>query len=64
MEVKSLLQSNVKVAALIAPSFPAEFSDIDDYRTFVGMIRELGFSYVFEVAFGADLVALTIQKVA
>lgn len=62
MEVKSLLQSNVKVAALIAPSFPAEFSDIDDYRTFVGMIRELGFSYVFEVAFGADLVALQYKK--
>lgn len=56
-EVKALLQSDYRVAALIAPSFPAEFSDIEDYRVFVGMIRELGFSYVFEVAFGADLVA-------
>ncbi len=57
MEVKALLQSNAKVAAMVAPSFPAEFSEIEDYRVFVGMLRELGFSYVFEVAFGADLVA-------
>lgn len=57
MEVRDLLQSEDKVAALVAPSFPAEFSEIDDYRKFVGMLRQLGFSYVFEVAFGADLVA-------
>ncbi len=57
MEVKALLQSDAKVAAMVAPSFPAEFSEIEDYRVFVGMLRELGFSYVFEVAFGADLVA-------
>lgn len=57
MEVKTLLQSDAKVAALVAPSFPAEFSEIEDYKVFVGMLRELGFSYVFEVAFGADLVA-------
>lgn len=57
MEVKTLLQSDAKVAALVAPSFPAEFSEIENYKVFVGMLRELGFSYVFEVAFGADLVA-------
>jgi len=57
MEVKALLQSDAKVAAMVAPSFPAEFSEIEDYKVFVGMLRELGFSYVFEVAFGADLVA-------
>lgn len=57
MEVRDLLQSNQQVAALVAPSFPAEFSEVDDYRKFVGMLRQLGFSYVFEVAFGADLVA-------
>ncbi len=57
-EVHELLESNQKVAAIVAPSFPAEFDDIADYRQVVGMIRALGFSYVCEVAFGADLVAL------
>ena len=57
IDVKSLLQSDSKVAAIVAPSFPAEFPEIRDYQKFVGMIRALGFDYVFEVAFGADLVA-------
>ncbi len=56
-DVKNLLQSESKVAAIIAPSFPAEFTEIKDYRRFVGMVRALGFDYVYEVAFGADLVA-------
>lgn len=51
-----LLRADGKVAAIIAPSFPAEFPDLD-YRRVVGMIRELGFDLVNEVAFGADLVA-------
>jgi len=41
----------------VAPSFPAEFCEIKDYKTVVGMIRALGFKYVAEVSFGADLVA-------
>jgi len=57
LEVKELLQSNSKVAAIVAPSFPAEFTEVRDYRIFVGMMRALGFDYVFEVGFGADLVA-------
>ncbi len=56
-EVKSLLQNNEKVIAILAPSFPAEFTEIEDYRQLVGMIRALGFSHVCEVAFGADMVA-------
>jgi two-component system NtrC family sensor kinase len=55
--VYKLLESDSKVAAMVAPSFPAEFSDIDDYQKLVGMIRALGFDYVSEVSFGADLVA-------
>ncbi|MHC1732481.1 MAG: [Fe-Fe] hydrogenase large subunit C-terminal domain-containing protein [Bacteroidales bacterium] len=46
-----------KKAAIIAPSFPAEFHDVADYRKVVGMIRAMGFDYVSEVSFGADLVA-------
>ena len=55
--VNYLIASGLKVIACVAPSFPAEFADIKDYKRFVGMIRALGFSYVTEVSFGADLVA-------
>ena len=54
--VLKLLSSGYKVSACVAPSFPAEFADMD-YRIVVGMIRALGFDMVHEVAFGADLVA-------
>ncbi|MFN2380310.1 MAG: [Fe-Fe] hydrogenase large subunit C-terminal domain-containing protein [Bacteroidales bacterium] len=53
--VEELLKGG-KVAAMIAPSFPAEFYDMDSGQ-FTGMVRALGFSSVYEVAFGADLVA-------
>jgi signal transduction histidine kinase len=56
-EVEALLASGDRVAAIVAPSFPAEFGEIADYRKFVGMVRALGFDLVAEVAFGADLVA-------
>ena len=56
-EVKSLLASGRKVAALIEPSIASEFDDITDYRKFVAMIRQLGFKYVHEVSFGVDLIA-------
>jgi signal transduction histidine kinase/iron only hydrogenase large subunit-like protein len=55
-QVQDILSNGVKVAAIIAPSFPVEFAEID-YQTLVGMVRALGFSIVHEVAFGADLVA-------
>lgn len=55
--VEELLSSGERVATIVAPSFPAEFGEIEDYKTFVGMVRALGFEYVSEVAFGADLVA-------
>jgi len=54
--VDALLASGAKVAACLAPSFPAEFDDIE-YRRLVGMLRSLGFQLVVETAFGADLVA-------
>lgn len=61
-EVQNLLVSSHKKAAIIAPSFAAEFGDIKDVRQFVGMVRALGFDYVCEVAFGADLVAREYEK--
>jgi iron only hydrogenase large subunit-like protein/nitrogen-specific signal transduction histidine kinase len=60
--VVKLLENDSKAAAIIAPSFPAEFSDMPDHRILVGMIRSLGFEYVAEVSFGADLVADRYKK--
>ncbi len=56
-EVKTLLHSKHKVAAIVGPSISGEFDDITDYRKFVSMIRQLGFDYVNEVSFGVDLIA-------
>ena len=55
--VKDLLNSESKVAAIVAPSFPAEFREIADHQRLVGMIRSMGFDYVNELDFGADMVA-------
>ena len=60
-EVIRLLNSSQKVAAIVAPSFPADFDGLD-YRSLVGMIRELGFDRVNEVGFGADLVAREMRR--
>jgi signal transduction histidine kinase/ferredoxin len=61
VEVNDMLKSESNVAACIAPSFAAEFSEMD-YQKFVGMVRKLGFTYVNEVAFGAELVARGIRE--
>jgi NAD-dependent dihydropyrimidine dehydrogenase PreA subunit len=62
IQVKELLSSERKTAALIEPSIASEFDDITDYRKFVGMIRSLGFDYVHEVSFGVDLIAAAYAK--
>ena len=59
--VEALLAGETEVAAIIAPSFPSEFPEVD-YRRVVGMISALGFDYVNEVAFGADLVAEAYRR--
>ncbi|MCE5254595.1 MAG: 4Fe-4S dicluster domain-containing protein [Actinomycetia bacterium] len=56
-----VLQSGAHVAAIVAPSFPAEFTDIPPGRL-VAMIRALGFDSVHEVALGADLVAYEYRR--
>jgi iron only hydrogenase large subunit-like protein/nitrogen-specific signal transduction histidine kinase len=60
--VNELLQSKSKIAACIAPSFPAEFEEIKDYKILVGMVRKLGFDFVTEVSFGADIVAREYEQ--
>ena len=54
--VEDLLKRGDPVAAIIAPSFASDFQDYP-YRDLVGGIHSLGFRWVSEVAFGADLVA-------
>ena len=56
-EVEALLKSDDFIIAAVAPSFPAEFVEIEDNRLFVGMLKQMGFQSVVEVSFGADLVA-------
>jgi len=60
--VLKLIENEPKVAAIIAPSFPAEFFDVQDHRILIGMVRAIGFKYVAEVSFGADLVAEKYKK--
>jgi iron only hydrogenase large subunit-like protein/nitrogen-specific signal transduction histidine kinase len=60
--VERLLESGDQVAAIVAPSFPAEFSELADHTVLAGMIKSLGFEYVAEVSFGADLVADRYKK--
>ncbi|MCF6240930.1 MAG: ATP-binding protein [Bacteroidales bacterium] len=60
--VEHIIQSTNKSMLCIAPSFAAEFTEIEDYRILVGMIKAIGFDYVTEVSFGADLVALSYKE--
>jgi len=60
--VLKLLENEPEVTAIIAPSFPAEFSEITDHRVLIGMIKSIGFKYVAEVSFGADIVADRYKK--
>ncbi|MFZ4412241.1 MAG: [Fe-Fe] hydrogenase large subunit C-terminal domain-containing protein [Bacteroidales bacterium] len=61
-QVKEMLKSSEKVAAIVGPSISGEFDDITDYRKFVQMIHQLGFDYVNEVSFGVDLIAKEYRK--
>ena len=62
-DATNILKENGIKVACIAPSFPAEFTEIEDYKVLIGMIKKLGFDYVVEVAFGADLVANEYKKI-
>ncbi len=59
--VRQILKSKDKVVAIVAPSFPAEFFD-SNYRKILGKIKSLGFDYINEVGFGAELVARKMKE--
>lgn len=60
--VTEFFESDSKVVACVAPSFPAEFIDFEDYKSFVGKLKSIGFDFVHEVAFGADIVAIKYKN--
>ncbi len=51
-----ILESGSPVVALLAPSFPAEFPGLEPEQI-AGALKAVGFRYVVEVAYGADLVS-------
>jgi iron only hydrogenase large subunit-like protein len=61
-DILNLLKSGAKTAICLAPSFPVELSHATDATRLAGMLRKMGFSYVNEVSFGADIVSLQCRK--
>ncbi len=59
--VRTLLAAPAPVGALLAPSFAAEFGELDA-RQVIGALHALGFARVFAVAYGADLVAAAYAR--
>lgn len=57
----ALLESDERVAAIVAPSFPAEFTDFPP-ATLVAMLRALGFDSVHEISLGADLIGQAYRR--
>ncbi len=60
-DTERLLAGPGPVAAIVAPSYPAEFTECDT-GSLVAALRELGFAQVHEVGFGADLVAAEYRR--
>jgi len=58
---EEILGEGSPVAALLAPSFPAEFPGIKP-GGIIGALKAAGFQYVVEVAFGADLVSRAYRE--
>ena len=58
---EEFLESGQPVIALLAPSFPAEFSGLSPGRI-VGALKAVGFGAVVEVAYGADLVSKAYRE--
>ncbi len=56
-----MLRSGKPIAALLAPSFPAEFPEIAPGQI-VAALKKAGFTHVIEVAYGADLVSAAYRK--
>lgn len=60
---RQLLGSGRPVAAVVAPSYPAALPDASAGQI-VAALRQLGFAGVYEVGFGADMVAREYARLA
>jgi signal transduction histidine kinase/iron only hydrogenase large subunit-like protein len=60
--VKEMLESDRKMVAIVAPSFPAELDDNVTPGQYVTALKKMGYDKVVEVAFGADLVSREYKK--
>jgi diguanylate cyclase (GGDEF)-like protein/putative nucleotidyltransferase with HDIG domain len=58
--VKEWLANSQRLVAIVAPSFAATFKCSP--RQLISGLRTLGFTYVFEVAYGAEICAYQYQK--
>src|SRR5512136_316593 len=61
--VKQILQGGERAFACLAPSFPVAFPQTSPGKVIAGL-RQLGFSDVWEVAFGAELISREYARVA
>ena len=63
MLVRHILEGGERTFACLAPSFPVAFSQVSPGKIIAGL-RRLGFSDVWEVAFGAELISREYAKTA
>jgi signal transduction histidine kinase/Fe-S-cluster-containing hydrogenase component 2 len=61
--VRHLLAGGGSVIACLAPSFPVAFPGVDPGKV-ISALRRLGFAEVWEVAFGAELIAREYARLA
>jgi two-component system NtrC family sensor kinase len=63
MQAKQILKGGERAFACLAPSFPVAFPQTHPGKVIAGL-RQLGFSDVWEVAFGAELISREYARVA
>lgn len=63
MDIREIISGDEPAIAIIAPSFPAEFTELNDPNQIITMLKKLGFERVIEVSFGADMVAREYAKI-
>jgi len=61
ISIQELLQNNHTNIALLAPSFVSYYNDSHPLQL-VAALRKLGFDYVYETAYGAELVAESYRE--
>jgi PAS domain-containing protein len=60
--VNELLKGNNNVSVICDPALAGELKADVDYKKIAAMLHKLGFNYIHEVAFGADLTAIKYKE--